>query len=169
MEPKGSEPAKSRVPICAAVIKFSSWQVSKHIGNLFGSIFLLFSLETSRDRGWTYSRGDSVRTVEDRSQERHTPHFVVQGRMQTWSQIMWNLSKQLGSCCWCSYLLEMDSERGNRESRCETSPQSWREVGRKSSFTLPSSNFICVASSRNCHLALYWPTQPHKRCSSTTD
>ena len=49
MEPKGSEPAKSRVLICRAVVKFSSWQVRKHIGNLFGSIFLLFSLETFWD------------------------------------------------------------------------------------------------------------------------
>ena len=51
MEPKGSEPAKSRVPICRAVIKFLSWQVRKHMGNLFASIFLLFSLETFWDRG----------------------------------------------------------------------------------------------------------------------
>ena len=79
MEPKGSEPAKSKVPICRAVIKFLIWQVRKHIGNLFGSIFLLFSLETFWDRGQTYSRGSSVWTVEDGSQERHAPHFAVQG------------------------------------------------------------------------------------------
>ena len=42
MEPKGSEPAKSRVPICRAVIKFLSWQVRKHIGICLVLFFFYF-------------------------------------------------------------------------------------------------------------------------------
>ena len=97
-----------------------------------------------------------------------TPRSAVHERSQTWPQSMWNWSKQLGRCREVSCPLVTDSERRNRESRRETSPENWREAVLASNTALLCPPPTSSASCRDFHSRIRLHSHT-RRCSTTTN